>query len=152
MTELGGAAEEAVGNPAERVVDHVGAAYLAEPARAQEPGDREATVHQTVVNQHVCQAERRHPRAHTETERRGKRPGQAAANDDQHHGHGRVNGGEQIVALEAAVTRLMMGAMDRPERAVPDPSVENAGPGLHGGGDGRADGEHQAEVCGEAHR
>jgi hypothetical protein len=151
--ELGGPAEEAIGHAAERVMHHVGAADLAEPAQAKKaaPPDRQTAVHQAIVDQYVGEAEGGHAGADAETQRRGERARELAADEDQHDRHRRVHRREHVVALEAAVPRFVVRTVDRPERAVPHAAVKHAGPRLHQRGDDRRDGQHDPEVRGEAH-
>jgi hypothetical protein len=110
---------------------------IADPAHArqsQQERDGEATVHHAVVENDVSDAEHRHSR--TRSDRDGGRDSMHVAPD--HHERGRdrsVRGGQRVVDLEATRTTAVVRAVNAPQAMVPHAAVEQACPGLHGGGD-----------------
>jgi hypothetical protein len=101
---------------------------------AQEERDREPPMHDAVVNDHVSDAEHRHSR--TRSDRDGGGDSMHVA--PKHHERGRdrgMGGGQRVVGLEATRTTAVVRAVNAPEAMVPHAAVEQARPGLHGGGD-----------------
>jgi hypothetical protein len=118
---------------------------IADPAHArhaQEERDREATVHDAVVEDHVSDTEHRHSRARSD--RDGGGDSMHVAPDHHERGGDRgMRGGQRVVGLEATRTASVVRAVNAPETMVPHAAVEQARPGLHGGGD--YDGHEHAE-------
>jgi len=109
-------------------------ADAAHTRHAQEERYREPSVHHAVVEDHVSDTERRHSRARSDRDRGGN-PVHVATD---HHERGRdrgMRGGERVVGLEATCATAVVRAVNAPQAMVPDAPVEQARPGLHGGGD-----------------
>ena len=122
----------------------------AQPREAREEGDRQATVHEPIVHDHIRDPERSHSGADADRDRR-RSSVQIASKHDEHRRDRRVRGGESVVDLEAAAPVRMMRAMDAPECMVPDVPVKQASPRLHRGSDRKGDSEPQEHERGRRH-
>lgn len=114
----------------------------AQPGEAREERDRQPSVYEPVVNDHVGDAERGH--AGTGADRDGcRRSVQVASNHHERGRDGGMHGGQRVVRLEPTVALRVVRTMDAPERVVPHAPVEDPSPGLHRRGDRYRDGETQ---------
>jgi hypothetical protein len=106
---------------------------------AEERADGQSAVHQAVVEEQVEGAEERHPVAHPELHvaQPSRRP--ARPEDDEGDRDRRVERAEHVVALETAGARRVVGAMDPPQRTVPEAPVQERRPEVHRRGDGDRD-------------
>jgi len=131
LLELARAEEESVRGRAARVVRRVSITDAAQPGDAREEADGQAAVDEAVVHEHVSEPEDRH--ADSDANAGGRRRSvQIATNHHERGGDRRVRGREHVVALEAAPTTPVMRTMNAPQRGVPDASVEQPRPRLHG--------------------
>jgi hypothetical protein len=114
------------------MVDGMSVAHAPEVRHAEQERDREAAVHEPVVDEDVRDAERRHSCARSDRER-GRDSVQIASEHHEARGDRRVRGGERVVGFEAPAPAPVMGAMHVPQCMVPHASVEEARPRLHEG-------------------
>jgi hypothetical protein len=143
--ELARPEEEAVRRGSSRVVDGMSVADPAHPRQAEEEADRQPSVDDTVVEEHVRQPKDRHPGARSDRHR-GERSVHIASEHD-HRGRDRgVGGGERVVPLEAPRASRVMRAMDRPETSMPHAAVQEPRPRLHRGGDHQRDERPEQDV------
>jgi hypothetical protein len=138
LGELARPEEEAVRGGSPGVVDGMSVADPAHGRQAEQEADRQAPVHDAVVEEHVRETEERHARARSDR-RSGEESVHVASDHDQCGGDGSVRGGERIVLLEAPRAARVMRAMDRVEPVMPHATVEEPRPGLHRGGDHQRD-------------
>jgi hypothetical protein len=132
------------------MVDAMSIPDAAQPGKAREERDRQPSVHEPVVHDHIGEAERGH--AGTDADRDGRgRSVQVASNHHERGRDGGMQGGERIVRFEPTVSLRVMGTMNAPERVVPHAPVEDASPGLHRRGDRYRDGEPQQHELGRRH-
>ncbi len=136
--ELHHAEEEAVRRPAGPVVRLVRANDRAQAARAEEELDRNASVHEAVVNDEVPHREGRHPDANAEREVVAPRLALRPPHDKRAR-HRRMDEGEEIVPLEGAGLRLVVRAMNAVEGLVPQTAVKQRRPELHQDGNDEGD-------------
>lgn len=118
------------------------AAHPAEEAPPQKTLHAKPAVNEAVVHERVGDTEQGHAAADPH-EARAQEPRAPAPRDDERAGDGRVEEGQRVVPLEPSSARLVVRAVNRPERIVPRMTMEQAGPRLHGarrhGGDGHPD-------------
>lgn len=103
-----------------------------EPREANQAPHGQTAVDEPVMNDHVGEAEGRHPRACTD--RAGRQRSMQIASD--HHEQcrgGRVGRGEDVVRLEATLAARVVRTMNVPQAVMPDAAVEKARPGFHRG-------------------
>lgn len=129
-------AEEPVRLGPPRVVDAVRRADSPEVREPQQEGHGQSLVDEAVVHHEVGEAERGHADARSHEDRSGRARELAPDDDEQHRERG-VETRQGVVPFEATLARLVVRGVDAPERAVPEPPVEEARPRLH-----RARGEH----------
>jgi hypothetical protein len=96
--------------------------------------DREATVDEAIVDDHVRDAEQGHADAGAEREVADHAGRAGAAVQNQGDRDGGVERREDVIALESAGPLHVVGAVNAPERMVPDPPVKERRPELHGRG------------------
>lgn len=116
------------------MVVEVSATHTTKEAEPEERAHRQTLVDETVVDEHVPEAEERHADARAD-EHGAREAVELAPGDDQPGGDRRVEDRERVVALESSSARLVVRAMHGPERAMPDSAVEPTRPGLHRTGD-----------------
>ena len=131
------------------MVHQVSAYDGAKVSRAKQEAYREAMMHEPVVNDEVSETEERHAEAGTEDDlsRHGGR--RDAPVEDERDGEGRVRHAKHVVGFEAAAPRLVVRRVDEPQGPVPNATVKERGPQVHGqrGRERRGDedkGMHQA--------
>jgi ribosomal protein L32 len=105
-------------------------------------------VDETVMNDDIADAEKRHAAARAD-HRRAREPMKLASDDDERCGERSVEHRQGVVSLEAPGPGLVMRAMHCPERVVPNAAVEEARPRLHEDGDGEPDRDADAELSHE---
>ncbi len=129
--ELPHAEEEPVGRASGPMVNEMRAADPPKEPKPEEHSGGQPLVHEAIVDEHVADAEQRHPgpRAH---EQRACVAVELASDDHERGGDRRVKKGERVVALEPSDARLVMRAVDVPETVMPDAAVKKACPELHG--------------------
>jgi hypothetical protein len=112
------------------MVDEVRPADPAKDAEREERAHRKPFVHEPVVDEHVANTEERHPG--TRSDEQGTCVSvELASDDDERCRDGGVEDRERVVPLETSGAWLVVRAMNAPERAVPDATVEEASPELH---------------------
>jgi len=124
------------------MVDAMSIPDAAQPGKTGEEGDRKPSVHEPVVHDHVGDAERGHPGADADRDRR-RGSVQIASNHHERGGDGRVRGGQRVVGLEATAPVRVVRPVNAPQRVVPHVPVEETSPGLHRRGDRQGHGETQ---------
>ncbi len=134
--------KQAEWHPSRAVMHVMGAHDRAHDAEAEEESDGQATMHETVVHDDVADRERRH--ADADPERDVVRASGRAAPDHERDRDGRMEQRERVVPLEAPDARLVMRGMHAPQRAVPETSMEEARPEIHGERDDDGDGNPEA--------
>lgn len=141
-SKLEGAEEQTIGHTstATTMVDAVSPHDAAKPPKSKEPPHRKAPVHEPIMNDGVRNAEQRHPKADAEGHLATEPHGASATVEDERDGQGRVGNREHVVGLPSTAWP-MVAAVNAPESAVPNPSMEDRSPRVHGNGHEQRDGK-----------
>lgn len=131
--ELERAKEERIGRAAlDTCMMHaVGIDDAADARDTREPANRDATMHEAIVDEEIGETEDRSAEAHPERYLSPDANRAAATVQNERDREGGVENGERVVQLERAVPWQMMRAMDREEHAVPEPAVKETRPQVH---------------------
>lgn len=115
-------------------MDPMRASNVPEVADAEQPLDREPPVDEAIVHDEVREPEHTHPDPHPERDLARDAGGSPAAVQNERDGDRSMEQRQRVVALEPSVssTRLVVGAMNRPEPRVPHATVEKRCPEIHG--------------------
>jgi hypothetical protein len=138
LGELARPEEETVRRGSPGVVDGMSVPDPAHRRQTEQKADRQAPVHDAVVEEHVRETEDRHAYARSDGGG-GEEPVHVASDHDQGGRDRGVRGGEGVVLLEAPRAARVVRAMDRPEPVMPHATVEEPRPRLHRGGDHQRD-------------
>lgn len=141
--ELRDAEEEAERRASGAVMNVMRANDAAQALRAEEKANRKTTVDEAIVDEEIPDREDRHAKAHTKRDVFADRMTGRAPQDERDRDRC-VNEREKIIPFEATLLRLVMRAMNAPERAMPEAAVEKACPQLHS--EGNDDRERQPEA------
>lgn len=118
----------------------------AEIRAAREVPHREAPMHEPVMNDDIRDAERRHAEPCREDDLAERARSGAASVENGGYRNWRVKEREGVVPFKATPSRLVVGAVHAPERAVPDAAVQKSRPQVHRHEDDQAGDQPEGEL------